>query len=761
MAEKNGDRTRRESLGEPAQVYDYHDADGKLVFQVCRYQTLTGKTFRQRRPDPQNPGKWIWKTRGMSLVPYRLPQVLKDDTVFVVEGEKDVAAIERLGFTATTNPGGAAKWRKEYTPYFQGKKVIILPDNDKAGRAHALDVARHLHGVAASVKVVELPDLPSKGDVSDWLAAGGTVEQLLALVDAAAEYDQDQARAMDEEIPAPEDDRKKPNHAELLIKLAGDAELFHDFNQKGFATIDVDGHRETWPIRSKGFRSWLLRLFFQETGKAPSAQAMQDALGVLEAKAHFDGPEHKVYVRVAHAAGKIYVDLADDKWQAVEISSSGWQVVADPPVKFRRPRGLAPMPEPKPGGSLSDLKPFINCRDEDWGLVVGWTLGAYSPGPYPIMGLQGEHGSAKTTAARVLKSIADPGHSPQRAAPRDIRDLMISASNSWCLSFDNLSGIPPWLSDGLCRLSTGGGNSARQLYSDDEETILDAMRPQILNGIDSLVSRGDLADRTILLELPQIEKGRRRREADLWKSFEAALPGILGGVFNALSAALSNFNKVELPELPRMADFATWVVAAEPALPWEPGTFLAAYTRNQAAVVEHSLEGDVVAVAVRLLVADREIWEGAPSDLLEALEVLVPESTKRSKAWPKAANSLSNRLRRAATFFRAIGIEIEWGKSGSRLISIRKGMQKTVQTVQTQKQCEFMLDDPLDDPKSLDDPTVHLDDPRTIPDDPQKRPSSRKATTGKDLDDVDDLDDKKSTFSKTDANEQTLDEVEL
>jgi hypothetical protein len=465
--------------------------------------------------------------------------------------------------------------------------------------------------------------------------------------------------------------RKGPTQAEILISLAGDAELFHDVNFKGYATVEADGHKETWPIRSKGFKSWLLRRYYEATGKAPGGQAWQDALGVLEAKAHFDGPELEVYVRVAHVGGHIYVDLANEAWEAVEITSAGWRIAGSPPVKFRRPRGLAPLPTPRSGDHLNELRPFVNCLEEDWPLVIAWLLGAFSPGPYPALDFQGEQGVAKSTAARVLKSLVDPGSTLLRTAPRNIQDLMIAAANSWCLSFDNLSDLKPWLSDGFCRLATGGGMAARELYSDDEECILDAMRPLLINGIDHLASRGDLADRTILLELPKIQDEDRRKENEIKAEFETARPGILGAIFDALSAVLANLHTVELARLPRMADFAVWVVAAEPVLPWEPGGFLDAYARNQRWVTEHSLEADHVAMAVRAFMEGKDLWQGTPGELLVYLEGWVSEGARRSKSWPKAANSLSNRLRRAAPALRAGGLEIEkgWSKK-SRTITI-------------------------------------------------------------------------------------------
>jgi hypothetical protein len=194
--------------------------------------------------------------------------------------------------------------------------------------------------------------------------------------------------------------------------------------------------------KEHGLSGLAKREVLQGLQQAPTRpQALQDALDLLAAQARFDGEEHEVHVRVAHVDGHIFIDLANDSWQAIEIGAESWRVVDRPVVKFRRPRGLAPLPMPKPGGSLDDLKPFVNCQEEDWPLIVAWVIGAYSKGPYPALDFQGEQGTAKTTTARFLKSLVDPGHTPQRTAPRDVRDLMISASNSWCLSFDNLSGL--------------------------------------------------------------------------------------------------------------------------------------------------------------------------------------------------------------------------------------------------------------------------------------------------------------------------------
>lgn len=167
-------------------TYDYRDADGQLLFQVVRFEP---KAFRQRRPDGR--GGWIWKLGRTPRVLYRLPELLvagENDWVFVVEGEKDADRLVELDLIATANPQGAGKWGKlSDDSALHGRRVAIIPDADAPGRAHAGDVARRLHGRAKDIRLLELPGVWK--DASEWLAAGGTVEQLRELVDTAPSYE--------------------------------------------------------------------------------------------------------------------------------------------------------------------------------------------------------------------------------------------------------------------------------------------------------------------------------------------------------------------------------------------------------------------------------------------------------------------------------------------------------------------------------------------------------------------------------------------
>jgi len=468
--------------------------------------------------------------------------------------------------------------------------------------------------------------------------------------------------------------RRGPTQADILIGLAQTAELFHTPDGAGFADLDINGHRETWPIRAKGFRRWLARRIFEDTGGASSSEALQSALNVIEAKAHFDAPQRQVHIRVGGLDGRLYLDLGDETWRAVEIDSTGWRVIDNPPVRFRRASGMKPMPIPVRGGSVATLRSFLNVQtDEDFVLVVAWSLAVLrNRGPYPVMVLSGEQGSAKSTFSAILRALLDPNTAPLRALPREDRDLFIAASNGHLLAFDNVSGLPAWISDTLCRLATGGGFAVRQLYSDQDEVLFDAARPVILNGIEDIVTRPDLADRAIFLTLEPIPEERRRPEQELWAAFEAERPRLLGVLLDAVAKGLAELPRTKLERLPRMADFALWAAACETAL-WDAGTFWSTYCGNRDEAVEGVIDADPIAATVRALMATRTEWTGTASDLLGVLAETAGERVAKAKTWPDSARALAGRLRRAATFLRKIGVDIGFereGRARTRVIRI-------------------------------------------------------------------------------------------
>jgi hypothetical protein len=472
----------------------------------------------------------------------------------------------------------------------------------------------------------------------------------------------------------------KPSHAQILAGLAAHAEVFQEEGgDTVYASFPVRTHQETSRVRSTTFRRWLGARFYRQLGTPPGAQAMADALAAIEARAQHEGIRRSVSLRLADYNGVIYLDLCDADWRAVEMRPDGWRVVADPPVRFRRTKGMLALPEPVPGGTLDALRPFVNVADDtQWVLLISWLLAALRPtGPYPVLVLHGEHGSAKSTLAEIVRKLIDPNTAPLRTEPREPRDLMIAASNSWCLALDNVSHLFAWLSDGLCRLSTGAGFAIRTLYTDDEETILTAERPVLLTGIEEVVSRPDLLGRALLLALPPLKDRRRQAERELWRSFEIVRPGILGALLDAVCGAMARYDKVTLPSLPRMADFAVWATAAEPTLRWHPGIVMAAYTSNREAGHEVAIEASPIGSLLCQWAGEVGAWTGTAAELLTALSAKADEITRRSKSWPGSPRALSGLVRRLAPTLRETGIEVILDKArepqtGRRLIQVRQ-----------------------------------------------------------------------------------------
>jgi hypothetical protein len=450
----------------------------------------------------------------------------------------------------------------------------------------------------------------------------------------------------------------------MLIPNAVSAEFFHTDTGAAFVDLLTKGNRETWPIRSKRFRTWLRHRHYEITRTAASAAAINSALDLLEARAQFEGPKREIRVRLAEHAGHIYLDLADECWRAVEIGPDGWRVIGSPPVRFRRPAGMLPLPIPQGGGSIEELASFLNLPGRnDFVLVVAWLLATLrAGGPYPMLAISGEQGSAKTVLSKLLKALVDPNVAPVRSLVREERDLVIAANNSHVLAFDNLSGLPHALSDAFCRLATGASFGLRQLYTDADEVLFQAARPILLNGIDDVIGRSDLADRALFLTLPPIADHRRRVENQLWREFEVARSRILGSLLDAAAHGLRHVARIHLEELPRMADFALWATSCETAF-WPAGTFMQAYQANRRAAIENLIDADPVAAWVRQIMANGSTWTGSAADLLRAGAALGGPGLS-SGAWPKSPRELAGRLRRAQPFLRGLGIYIAFSREG-------------------------------------------------------------------------------------------------
>jgi putative DNA primase/helicase len=466
---------------------------------------------------------------------------------------------------------------------------------------------------------------------------------------------------------------KRTPQRDILISCAEVANLWHDANRLAYATYPVNGHLENRAIRSREFRIWLSLRYYEETGSAIGGQALEDGIRILEARAVNDGPLFEPFIRVGHQAGKLYLDLCHDDWRAIEITHAAWNVVEKPAVKLMRSTAMRSLPHPEQGGLIEELRRFVNASDDDFMMVVAWLVAALRHyGPYPILVLNGEQGSGKSVVSRMLRSLVDPSAAPIRAVPRDDRDLVVSAGNAWLMVFDNLSVVPAWLSDALCRLATGSGFATRMLHTDNAEMIFEAARPIVLNGIPNLTDRPDLADRALTIHLKAIPEDERRPEDELWAEFEVARPRIISALCDAVSAALRNIGKVKLDRAPRMADFVKLISAAESGLGWQPGEFIEAYDRNRRDVSETSFEADSVAVAIRNFVAkDHPLgWEGTSTELLGELNIRVAEGVRKARSWPMTAQALGNRIDRIAPLLRTKGFVVERMRSMVRTIKI-------------------------------------------------------------------------------------------
>ena len=614
-----------------------------------------GKTMR---PLILKNGRWHSKGLPSPRPLYQLPALAErpDAPVLVVEGEKTCDAARQVfpDYIAITSIFGAnASHRSDWSP-LRGRRVTIWPDNDENGFKYAREVAAHAFRYgAASVSLVQLPEaLPRGWDLADPVPGGVNLEWLITEVEAFAPSAEGSAVEEKEEVHG--------TGLSLADRLLRQAKLeVRDLYADGddtYADVLSNGIRESWPVRSRDFRRWLRMLCYDTWTKGATQDVVNHVEANLDAQAA-RAHQRKVHLRSASYQGKLYVDVGDKSRHVAEIGTEGWRVLTDPPVRFRRPATSQPLALPvrtSTGEGIQELKRFLNMSNGDFVLCVAWLLAALRDvGPFPVLILSGQQGSAKSTTARLLRALVDPAKAPSRGMPRDERDGVIAARNRHVMVYDNLSGLPVWFSDYLCRLSTGEGFATRALHTDDEEVVFEAIKPVILTGIDNLAVRGDLADRSLIIGLNPIPDADRRTEGELMANFEEARHRIFGALLDGLVEGLRQLPSVRLEQLPRMADFCAWAVACEGAF-WPPGTFLAALDAAHASSSEDLLDQWVIWPELHRLLDVSSRFEGTANELLQRLNEHTHDR-KAGKGWPATGAVLGRQLARMAPALRKFG----------------------------------------------------------------------------------------------------------
>ena len=466
-------------------------------------------------------------------------------------------------------------------------------------------------------------------------------------------------------------EKVRPKPAEMLVELAKGAELCHSSERIGYACVFVNKHRETYRIKSTSFKIWLASMYHAEFKKVPSQEAIKEAINTIDGLAIFEAPERVLYRRVAGDTSRVVIDLGDADWSTVVVTSDGWEVKPSPETTFVRSSSMEALPMPCRGGNAVELlAELVNVPPEQMPLLVAWMIGAFCPsGPYPVLGVHGEQGSAKSTLCRIVKRLIDPNKADVRSAPRSEQDLFIAGQNSWIVSLENLSSISTWLSDSLCRISTGAGFAARTLYSDGEETIFQVQRPIMINGIGELASRGDLLERSVLLDLPALKPGARLTERELNRNAVEQAGRIFGSLLDAVSSAIRHLGDVDETDLPRMADFTLWALAGLRHFEMAD-EFLEAYRANQQGATETAIEASMIGRPLLefLKLGD---FEGNASNLLKALEKFKPDNVYALKYWPGSPRKLTSDLTRISPNLRALGYSVELGLP-RRMIRIAK-----------------------------------------------------------------------------------------
>lgn len=635
----------------PGLLVPIHGVDGSVVSHQLRPDEP-----RERNGKPVKYETPLGTKNRLDVPPLSRERILDPQVaLYVTEGVKkaDSAASQGVACVALS---GVWNWKGKGddgrsvpipdldTVPLNGREVRIVFDSDAASndkvRAAESALAVELTRRGARVRVLRIPAGPKgeKVGLDDFLAAGVRIEDV------------------------PEENREEPREggrdaASRLLGLVEEdgTELWRDAEGNPYATFRRGEGLVHCRIPSHAFKRYLSAVYFNSTGRGLSDQARETATNTLAAKAVHQGEVHPVALRTGWSNGKAYLALHDENGAVVEVDADGWRVIgcAESPIRFVPGPNTRALPTPVAGGSIDGLWKLANFEDGDRPLVSAWLVGFFlRVGTFPVLAVGGEQGSGKSVSSRLLLKLLDPNTAGLRNLSKDYGAWMARLRSAQVLGFDNLSGLDHATSDELCRIVSGVGFSARMLYTDCDEVVVQARMPILLNGIEDVADRPDLKDRTLLVSCKRLDDGPRRTEMEIEAEFDSVAPSLLGALLDRFSRAIRRYEHVRAPNV-RLIDFARWAIAA--CEPGEEETALrAALERNRADLVALTAESDPFVQALLACVADRSEWTGTATELLEGLGRRLDD-----RQWPRDGRAVGNRLKRFAPELRRLGVEAE------------------------------------------------------------------------------------------------------
>ncbi len=535
---------------------------------------------------------------------------------------------------------------------WKGRRVYIVFDSDASTNPSITKaetaLAEELVSRGALVSAIRLPsETGDKVGLDDFLLDHSVVELLQLPQHNPAEDEQTN------------DQEKRESQGSRLVRLASELYLFHDQNKEAYAFLDI----EAVPLKSKKIKQWLTHRLYASENKTPNSDAMNQAIMELEAKAIFEGNMHHLENRIALNDQAIWYDMGNSK--CVKITPDEWGI-SDAPVLFRRYPHQMPQVTPIKGGNPFRIFDFLNVPKDQRLLTLICIISYFIPDiPHPIFHPHGPHGAGKTSLFRAIKRLCDPSSIEALIAPKNQSELIQIISHHHVCLFDNLSNISTQMSDILSQACTGGGFSKRQLYTDDDDIIYHVKRCIGINGINLLIKKPDLMDRSILIHLERIDPSKRIEESELWNRFDIVKPEILGGIFDAISRAMVIYPTVRLSTLPRMADFAKWGYAIAEGLGHDGNLFLESYRKNINLQNDEVIQSNTLAQAVMVFMKAQEKWSGTIKEAWTQLKDIA-DPQKTDSTFPKSINTLRPYLERIKANLLDYGIGYTIGPRGEK-----------------------------------------------------------------------------------------------